>query len=321
LLTLDGKATLLAQTILRHQPLIPREHIFVIAPTALQPVFKPATHGLIPPTNLIFEPHARGTTVAIAYGIAQIARRLGDCVVAVAPADHYLTPPSAFRATLRGALSLAASQLAIVLVGIVPSSADVGYGYLKMGRPIRGGFEVERFVEKPNRPAAERMLAKGGFLWNAGIFVMHTEALARALKTHCPGLPEALDQISRMAPDKARARFSKLRFDSFDYAVLEKSRGLLAVPARFRWHDVGSWEGLWKATHRPDSNALQGSVLNLDTRGVIAHSPRRLMVLLGVEDLVAVDTGDTILIARRSRSEQVRKVVEELKRRGLRDYL
>ncbi len=321
LFKLDGKATLLAETILRHQPLIASEHIFVIAPASLEHVFRRAIRGLVPAKNLIIEPRARGTTVAIAYGCAQITRRLGESVIVVAPADHYLAPVSAFRATLRTALKLAVAQQAIVLIGITPSAPDTGYGYLKMGQPAGGGFEVARFVEKPDLAAAERMLREGGFLWNAGIFVMHARALESALQACCPALPVALERISQAASGKARALFSKLRFDSFDYAVLEKSSRLLAVRARFKWHDVGSWEGLWKVTRGKQDNALCGNVLSFDTRGVIAHSPRRLMVLVSVEDLIAVDAGDAILIARRSRSEQVRKVVDELKRRKLEGYL
>jgi mannose-1-phosphate guanylyltransferase/mannose-6-phosphate isomerase len=321
LFKLDGKTTLLAATILRHCPLIPLDHIFVIAPAALEDVLRHATRGLLPAKNLIVEPEARGTTVAIAYGCAQITRRLGECVLVVAPADHYLTPPPAYRATLRTALSLATTRQAIVLIGIPPTAPETAYGYFKIGQPTDGGFEVARFVEKPDLKTAEIMLSEGGFLWNSGIFIMHSHVLTDMLKAHCPALLSALEKCSRTTREKARALFSKLNFDSFDYAVLEKSSGLLAVRARFKWHDVGSWDGLWKATRGRDGNALCGRVLSFDTRGVLAHSPERLMVLLGVEDLVAVDAGDAVLIARRSRSEQVREMVAELKRRKLHNYL
>jgi mannose-1-phosphate guanylyltransferase/mannose-6-phosphate isomerase len=321
LFKLDGKATLLAKTVVRHQPLIPREQVFVIAPAPLERVFRRALRGLLPAENLLIEPQARGTTVAIAYGCARIARRLGEAVVVVAPADHYLEPASAFRASLKKAMKLAVDHQAIVLMGVTPSAPDTGYGYLKIGRALGGGFEVERFVEKPDPMAAEQMVKQGHFLWNAGIFVMHTQTLAGALDGCCPGLSTALDRILKAAPERARALFSKLRFNSFDYEVLEKSSRLLAVRAGFDWHDVGSWEGLWKATRGREGNALRGNVLSFDARGVIAHSPKRLMVLVGVEDLIAVDAGDAILVARRSRAEQVRKVVDELKRRKLKAYL
>ncbi len=321
LFRLNGTNSLLADTVERLEPIIGRERIFVIAPTAFKTLFARELKGLIPASNLLLEPSARGTAVAVAYGCRLIAERLGEHLVVVSPADHYVSPASAFRRTISRALALAATNPAIVLIGVVPTRPEVGYGYLEVGDTVGAGFAVRRFVEKPKAAMARRMVRSGNFLWNAGIFVMHTETLWSALRQHCPRLYGAVTKIDAVSKDETARLFARLRFASFDYEILEKSTNLLAVPARFQWHDIGSWDGLWKATSAKNGNSLSGNVLSLASNRVLAFGSKRLMVLLGVKDLVAVDTDDAILIASRSHSEQVRKVVEELRRRRMTAYL
>ncbi len=324
LFAIDGKTSLLEETIARTRPLIPKERIFVLVAADQRAAFRRALRGLIPPRNLIVEPAGRGTAVAIAYGGAVIARRLGaQTVVAVIPADHYVTPATGFRATVASAIALAAADDAIVVVGVTPTRPETGYGYQQIGRAVGAGFKVERFVEKPALARARQMVKSGKFLWNAGIFVMRISTLARELAEHAPRLATAMSTLAtRRGPELSRA-YAKLDFDSFDRVVAEKSSRVLSVQARFRWFDVGSWEGLWEALGdaAQAGNVTIGNVIALDTSGVIARGGKRLMVLLGVSDLVAVDTGDAILIARRSQSQEVRRVPEELARRGLTRYL
>ncbi len=322
LFSLDGKSSLLADTIARTHPGIPREHIFVLVSAGQQAIFKHALKGLVPARNLLVEPEGRGTAVAIAYGAALIGDRLGgETVVAVMPADHFIAAASDFRHTLRDALRLAGGERAIVVIGVTPSRPEPGYGYQKIGRPVGCGFEVERFVEKPPMAVARRMVESGKYLWNAGIFVMSIATLGAELTTHAPALARAMSGFASMLPSARARAYRRLDFDSFDRVVAEKSRRVLTVRARFRWHDVGSWQGLWEARRGRRSNVLAGKVLALDADGVIARGSDRLMVLLGVEDLVAVDSGDAVLIARRSRSQDLRKVAPELKRRGFGRYL
>ena len=324
LFAIDGRTSLLDATIARTLPLIPKERIFVLVAAAQRDAFRRALRGLLPPRNLIIEPSGRGTAVAIAYGAAVIARRLGAAtVVAVIPADHFVTPATGFRATVAGALALAAAEDAIVVVGVTPTRPETGYGYQQIGRPVRTGFHVDRFVEKPALARARRMLRSGKFLWNAGIFVMRIATLARELAEHAPALAAAMGPLATARAATLARTYARLDFDSVDRVVPEKSGRVLSVRARFRWFDVGSWEGLWEAlgADSPAANVTSGNVLALDSSGVIARGGRRLMVLLGVSDLVAVDTGDAILIARRSASQEVRRVPEELARRRLTRYL
>jgi mannose-1-phosphate guanylyltransferase len=360
LFSIDGKTSLLAATVARMQPLIARERVFVLASADQMPLFRPTLKNLLPRRNLIVEPEGRGTAVAIAYGAGVIAERLSsEVIVAVMPADHYVTPVAGFQQTLRDAIRLAAGDEAIVVIGIRPSRPESGYGYLKIGaalklpfpglskplapfsRPTepasRGGdegdfghpfdgkadtaFRLERFVEKPSATIALKMLRSGKYLWNAGMFVMSAPTLAGELARHAAPLAEAMHSFPSMKPAELEQRYRALQFDSFDRVVAEKSRNVLGVRARFNWHDVGSWEGLWEALRGPGQNVLMGNVLEIGADGVLARAREHLVVLLGVKDIVVIETADVILIANRTQSQDVRKIIDELERRGFQKYL
>jgi len=321
LFSLDGKTSLLADTIARHVPLIPRARIFVLAAAAHQAPFRRALRGLIPAQNLIVEPIARGTAVAIAFGAATIERRLGDGVIASVAADHYIATGDQYRRTLADAIGLAASNDSIVAIGIPPTRPETGYGYQKIGAKVGAGFRIDKFVEKPPLAIARRMLKSGRYLWNASMFVASTQTLASEFAAHSPALGVAAEKLARTPRTKPARAYGRLRYDSFDRVIMEKSANVLTVRARFSWHDVGSWDGLWDAVGGADGNVIRGNAIALDSERVLAHPDSRLMVLFGVRDLIVVDTGDAILIAHRDRSPHVGRVTEELKRRGLQRYL
>jgi mannose-1-phosphate guanylyltransferase len=321
LFSIDGRTTLLGTTIARLRPMVARERIFVLVAAFHAPAFRRALKGLIPVRNLIVEPAARGTAVAIAYGCAVIERRAGEGVIAVMPADHIIDPASEFRATLADAVVLAREHPSIVVIGVPPTRPETGFGYQKIGRAVGTGFMVARFVEKPAVALARRMVASGKYLWNAGMFVMATRTLDAELRAHAPALARAARRLAAMRGKPFVSAYSRLAFNSFDYEVVEKSKSVLGVRARFGWHDVGSWEGLWQAVGRGERNVTRGNVLALDSERFLAHSDSRLMVLFGISDLIAIDTGDAILIAHRAQSPEIRRVTEELARRGMHRYL
>ncbi len=324
LFSLNGRTSLLDDTIARMQPLIAPERIFVLVPSELEDVFAGAVRDRIPRANLLLEPERRGTAVAIAYGCAIIKSRLGEGLIAVVPADHYIHPAAAFRHTMAAGLRLAArrnSDGSIVIIGVPPTRPDTGYGYLETGARLQGGFKVRKFVEKPALTAARSMLRSGKFLWNAGMFLMSTATLESELARHCPRLLAALPTLVSQAEGWEQL-YKGLKFDSFDYEVIEKSRNVAAVRAAFSWNDVGSWDGLWQTLRDGAGNALSGTVVAMDSKQVLARGDgRRLMVLLGVEDLVVVDTPDALLVVSRGRTQDVKQVVKELRRRRLTGYL
>jgi len=323
LFSLDGRTTLLGNTIARIAPLIARERIFVIVAADQAGVFRAALDGAIPPRNLLIEPQGRGTTMAIAFGAALVRARLGDSTLAVIPADHYVTPADGFRQTLNIALGLARSRDAIVVIGVKPTRPETGYGYQKIGRAAGAGFVVDRFIEKPPPALAAQMVRSRRYLWNAGMFVMGTATLAGELALHCPPLAAALPKLVRLKGPALVRAYRALKMDAFDRDVVEKSAHVISVRARFEWHDVGSWQGLWEAMRGRGDNVTTGPVVAIDSHGVIARAIEgRLMVIAGMDDLVVVDAGDAILIARRSRSQDLRRVTDELRRRrGLTRYL
>jgi mannose-1-phosphate guanylyltransferase len=321
LFSIDGKTSLLADTIARHVPLIPRARIFVLAAASHQAAFRRALRGLIPSRNLIVEPLARGTAVAIAYGAAVIQRRLGDGVIASVAADHYIVTGEQYRRTLADAIGLAAANNSIVAIGIPPTGPDTGYGYQKIGAKVGAGFRIEKFVEKPVLAIARKMVRSGRYLWNASMFVASTQTLSREFATHSPALGSHAEKLARTPRSKLARAYGRLKYDSFDRVIMEKSTNVLTVRARFSWHDVGSWDGLWDAVRDTGGNVMRGKAISLESERVLAHSDSRLMVLFGVRDLIVVDTGDAILIAHRDRSPHVGRVTEELRRRGLERYL
>lgn len=321
LFSIEKGTTLLSETIARLQPLIPRERIFLLVTASQRKAFASAIDGLIPSANLILEPDARGTAVAIAYGAAVVRDRCGDGTIAVMPADHYITPARGFRSTLTKAIALASSEEAVVLIGVKPTRPETGYGYQEIGSKMGKGYRVKRFVEKPKPAAARKMVASKRYLWNAGMFVMTTATLELELIRNCPVLAGLAEELAALkGPALARA-YGQLDFDSFDRVVIERSANVIGVKADFDWYDVGTWEGLWEAMGGRKKNVTVGNVLTLDSGGVLAHSSSRLMVLLGVKDIVIVETPDAILVIDRARSQETRRVTEELKRLGLDHYL
>jgi mannose-1-phosphate guanylyltransferase len=321
LFSIDGKTSLLADTIARHVPLVPRERIFVLVAAAHQTPFRRELRGLIPAQNLIVEPQARGTAVAIAYGAAIIKRRSGEGVIAAVAADHYIATAAQYRRTLAEAIGLATANESIVAIGIPPTGPDTGYGYQKIGPNVGAGFRIEKFVEKPPLAIARRMVRSGRYLWNASMFVVATRTLAREFAAHSPTLGIDAEKLARTPRTKLARAYGRLRYDSFDRVIMEKSANVLGVRARFSWHDVGSWDRLSDAVGGAGGNVIRGNAIALDSERVLAYPDARLMVLFGVRDLIVVDTGDAILVAHRERSPQVGRVTQELERRGLRRYL
>ena len=321
LFSIDEGTTLLSETIARLQPLVARERIFVLVTASQKKAFAEAIEGLLPAGNLILEPEGRGTTVAIAYGAAVIRKKFGEGLIAVMPADHYITPASGFRDTLAKAISLATSEKAIVVIGVTPTRAEPGYGYQEIGANIAGGYRVKRFIEKPKLAAAKKMFASKRFMWNAGMFVMSTATLEREFTQHAPALLAARGSLATRKGAALAKVYRQLDFDSFDRVVIERASNIVGVKADFSWHDVGTWEGLWEAMGGREKNVTVGHVMTLDSNGVLAHSSARLMVLLGVKDIVVVDTPDALLVIDRARSHEARRITEELKRLGLERYL
>jgi mannose-1-phosphate guanylyltransferase len=282
----------------------------------------------LPPRNVLVEPEARNTAPAIALAALHVFHQDPDGVVVVLPSDQHVADPGAFRAAIAEAVRVASTG-AIVTLGITPTRAETGYGYIRLGAPTTGTARaVAAFAEKPDAATARRYLDSGEYLWNAGLFVFTARAMLQALVTHLPGARLPLQRLgeawgTRKQQQVLEANFKKLPAISIDYGVAEKEKNIQVVPCDCGWSDVGSFDALSEV--RPtdaDGNVVLGEgALVLGTRGSVVVGSGRPLAVVGMVDVVVVDAGDAILVVPRSKSQDVRQAVEALKAKKLLKYL
>ena len=272
------------------------------------------------PAAILLEPIGRNTAPAIAVAALQACAAGDDPLLLVLPSDHVITDAEAFRASVLAA-SPAAERGRLITFGIVPTGPETGYGYIKAA-PGTGVRAVERFVEKPDRATAEGYVASGEYFWNSGMFLFlasrflaELERLQPAMLSACRAAWSASQRDSDfLRLDKAA--FAACRADSIDYAVMEKTADAAVLPIDVGWNDVGSWSALWDVAERDaDGNAHHGDVIAIDSRNTYAYG-RRLIGLVGLEDIVVVETDDAVLVAHKDRVQGVKDIVARLKQDG-----
>ncbi|MGB4864842.1 MAG: mannose-1-phosphate guanylyltransferase/mannose-6-phosphate isomerase [Hyphomicrobium sp.] len=277
----------------------------------------------ITPRAIILEPVGRNTAPAIAIAALAALRENPAAVLAVMPSDHVVKDDARFMEGVKRAAKVAATGK-LVLFGIKPTEPHTGYGYIKQGRPIDGfnggAFAVEKFAEKPDRATAERYLAEGGYYWNSGIFILNARTYLEELARLEPAILEAARlSLARASDDLGFLRLDKTSFAqspniSIDYAVMEKTLTAAVLPLDVGWNDVGSWSSLWDIAPRDDKgNYIHGEAVLEDTSGCYVHSEKSIISTIGVHDLVIVDTPDALLVADKSRTQDVSKIVARLK--------
>jgi len=277
------------------------------------------------PSAIVLEPVGRNTAPAIAVAALQARAGGEDPLLLVLPSDHVIARPEGFRAAVQAACD-AAGQGALVTFGIVPTGPETGYGYIKAGVPPEGApavMPVEAFVEKPDKATAETYIASGDYFWNSGMFLFRASAYLAELEKHAPAMVAAARESLEKAQRDVdflrldRAAFEACPADSIDYAVMEKTDKAAVLPIDLGWNDVGSWSALWEiADQDPDGNAHHGDVIALDCRNTLAWGGRRLVTLLGLDDVIVVDTDDALLVAARDQVQQVKDIVARLKAEG-----
>jgi mannose-1-phosphate guanylyltransferase/mannose-6-phosphate isomerase len=329
-LTLSGEATLFQQTVTRTRALkdvatpivvCSEEHRFLVAEQlrALK----------IDGASILLEPMPRNTAPAIALAAWQALAKDKDATLLVLPADHLIGDTASFAGAVSEALPLA-KQGWLVTFGIRPESPEPGFGYIQRAESVGdGGFRIERFVEKPDAAKAKEYVEAGGYEWNSGMFLFKAARFLEELQQHAPTMHAA----SKVAFDAAKADLDFVRVDkeafaaspdnSIDYAVMEKTTRAAVVPVSCAWSDIGSWEALWAASERDvDGNRLEGDVIAIDSRNCFVRGTyRRLVVALGLEDVVVVDTPDAVLVAPRSRVQDVKRVVDKIKSDGRQEHM
>ncbi len=276
--------------------------------------------------SIILEPVARNTAPAIVVAAVNAVAENPNAIIVVMPSDHNIASPEKFVDAVRRAAAVAATGK-LVLFGIQPDSPHTGYGYIRSGADIDGfkgaAFHVEAFTEKPDTLTAEKYLASGRYFWNSGIFVLHARTFIDEMNKHNPAIVTAArDALDHSVIDLGFRRLDKTAFEkapniSVDYAVMEKTKAAAMLPIDVGWNDVGSWSSLWDlATRDANGNYAQGDAILEDTNNCYVHSDKSLVATIGIRDLVIVDTPDALLVADRSRSEDVSKIVKKLKLQG-----
>ena len=272
--------------------------------------------------TILLEPQGRNTAPAIALAALHAVVDGRDPILLVMPADHVIADEAAFHETVSTAVELAETNM-LVTFGIVPDSPETGYGYIKAGDSLGGGYRVAEFKEKPCLEAAEQYIAAGGYYWNGGIFAFKASLYLAELQCYAPQVYTAAARAMHGAkPDLDFVRVEPSSFAdspsiSIDYAVMENTDKAVVVPLNVGWNDVGSWSALWEVSDKDDNgNALHGDVLIHDTRNTHVYSESKLVSAVGVEDLIIVETDDAVMVTRRDQAQHVKKIVELLNKEG-----
>lgn len=278
--------------------------------------------------RILLEPVGRNTAPAIALAALQLVEKKHDPIMLVLAADHLIKDVDAFHAGIHTALPLA-SDGKLVTFGIVPSHAETGYGYIEKGDLVtEGSHVVRRFVEKPNLSAARDYVESGNYCWNSGMFMFRASRYLEELERFQPAILAACrNALEHSKEDLHFTRvdhdaFSSCPDDSIDYAVMEKTADAVMVPLDAGWSDIGSWSALWEVSAKDnDGNVFMGDVLGQSSRGTYIHADSRLVAAVGVEDLVIVETKDAVLVAHKDKVQDVKNIVERIKRDNRREHL
>ncbi|MFO7866790.1 MAG: mannose-1-phosphate guanylyltransferase [Candidatus Aminicenantes bacterium] len=320
-LPIISERTMLEETIRRIQPFIPLSRIVTIANRNHSEVIRRIFPAL-PAENVIVEPMGKNTAPCLLLATAGIYRRNPEAVLTVLPADHLIRKPDVFRRKLAAAADAGEQSGDLITFGIPPSYPATGYGYIRFDRnqPMRlkneSFFHVREFKEKPGREQALEFLNAGTYYWNSGMFIWRADGFSSKIKKFAPDWypfwKKILDDYEE--PEKLKRLFEDMPATSIDYALMEKASGVLMAEGDFGWSDVGSWSSLFDIWPQDEnSNALRTEGIAIDSKNNLVHNPGRLTALVGVQDMIVVDTPDALLICRKDMDQKVKDIVAELK--------
>ncbi len=335
LLPLLGRETLFQSTVARLEALFPPERILVVTVEEQARVMREQVPA-IPSENYLIEPAPRGTASVVALAAAVLRKRDPQAVMAIQTADHHIRNRDLFNYLMKTALDVAEKDY-LVTLGITPTFPSTGYGYIQQGDPVIGEYKypvytVKSFKEKPDETTAQQLLRSGDHSWNSGMFVWRVDVILAEFQRQMPRLYDAVNAITAVwdAPERdevIRTRWMDLKSQTIDYGVMENAERVAVLPAGgLGWSDVGAWDSLFEVL-LPDMNGNVATNtqhhLAVDTHNtlVYAGSEERLVVTIGLGDVVVVDAGDVLMICKTDQSQKVRDVVEHLKKHNQEKYL
>ncbi len=330
-LNLFGNESLLQSTIKRFSIFTSTENIYIVSGKSQATVLEEQTK-MLPKGNLIYEPVGKNTLpcIGLAAMFAEIENPNG--IMVVTPSDHLIENDELFMETVLTAVKIADERNGIVTIGITPTYPATGYGYVKTAQNITGSekikqFTVERFVEKPDEATASEYLSQGGFYWNSGLFVFKVSVFLEAVKEFAPDLYSDLRKIQAEIGNPSFEKtldkiYRSVESISVDYGIMEHAKNIYLVEGNFVWNDLGSWESVY-LTSRKDENGNAGAGENLvvDSKNSYIFSDSGLIALVGLDDVIVVQDGNTTLVCRRDKAEEIKKVVDQLKAENKNHYL
>lgn len=328
LLRILGENTMIQDTVARLNGIIPKENIYIITNKIQKQEIQKQLPS-IPIENILEEPFGRNTAACIAYASVIIREKSADAVTIVLPADHIIKDTSAFNKTLIAAADFAYKSGGLVTIGIMPTRPETGYGYIQIDDSVVSDniHKVLTFAEKPNYATAVRFLESGDFLWNSGMFIWRIDSIFEEIRKYMPELYESLEKIKQdlYSPnfDELLLQiYGQLRSISIDYGVMEKSQKVFLIKGNFGWSDVGSWEEVYQLSPKnEDGNAIVGKVFTDGTSESYIYSPDKFTAVIGAENFIIINTDDALLVCRRDRAQDVKKVIDHLKFNKLNDHL
>ena len=316
---------MLRMTVDRISPLVPKERTIIVTTQS----HASGVEKLLPELNgenILVEPQGKNTAPALSLAAAHILSRDPDGVMVVLPSDHVIGSPKKLLAEIRSAAGMADRKRLLMTFGVPPSRPETGFGYIEVGEKIeRNVFEVRSFKEKPNLKKAKDYLDSGRYLWNSGMFVFRCDVLMEKIGKHLPALYSAWKVYSESAMGSGDLEkfYEEAESVSIDYGIMEKcSASAAVVSVSFGWNDVGSWKAiddLWDSDDA-GNRAGQSKLVAVNSTGNTVVS-KKLVALLGVEDLIIVETDDALLVCKKERAQEIKSLVDEIERRGLKEYL
>lgn len=327
-LNLSGSDVMINETIHRNTPLIPVENTYIVTNVSQGEVLSSVLMNGVKPENILLEPIGRNTAACIAYAAAKIQHRHGDRVMCIFPSDAYINQDEVYLNVLQKAVNFACENDSFVTLGIKPSFAATGYGYIKFEDSTSGEgiYSVSEFVEKPNPDKAKAYIQSGKYLWNSGILVCRSGVILGNVKRFLPKLYKQLDELqgyfgTQNEAEMVEKLYPLMQSISVDYGILERSDDVMVVPGDFGWNDVGSWDMLGVIIP-PDENGniIKAEHLGIDTKNTIIYG-NKLITTIGLENMIVVNTDDALLICPKSRAQEVKDIVELLKENGKLQYI
>jgi mannose-1-phosphate guanylyltransferase len=329
-----GNGTMIENTLDRLAPLVERQNAYVVT-NRLQAEMVKRLVPWMPSDNVLAEPLGRNTAACVGLSALWINRIDPNGLMVVSPADHIVTNKEEFLRILRLALKVAEEKDALVTIGIKPTHPETGYGYIQTAEEeidrndyrSQGVYRVKTFAEKPNLETAEQFLQSGDFLWNSGIFIWKASVILREIEMHLPDLYEQLLSIQQgigtpVYEQTLEHAYRIIRSISVDYGIMEKAGNVFVVKGDFGWSDVGSWDEVVRLTPRDhDGNSIRGRTIVLNAKNNFIDAGEKIVAAIGVEDLIIINTDDALLICKKGSSQEVKEVVDFIRRKQMNGYL